>query len=364
MKKIIFMMIALVSMAIGANAQSYANYSGSSKFTDNVSVTFGGGVVTPMEDFFTNGSTTPIVVLGVDKFVNPWLGVGVEGRTSIGVGDNYNPHTAFDYVNVSTYLKLNVLNMIKFNGQRRVFEPVLFGGLGWGHANCSIVDDNYTRLGTNHTAVNARDFMTGRAGAELNFYFNSNKVKGEKSAWSINVTPSVVWGDICNGRLDKRCGYFEVTAGIRYTFKSSNGRRVMDASPVPALVAENAALTKALDEARSTVKTVEVVKEVPSTAAVSTVADVWTVAFEFDSAKLTDAAKATLDAIPTNIVVTVDGFASYEKKSNKKHNDALSAARAAVVADYLTARGVKVAETFGRGADATSARVAIVSLKK
>ena len=364
MKKIIFMMIALVSMAIGANAQSYANYSGSSKFTDNVSVTLGGGVVTPMEDFFTNGSTTPIVVLGVDKFVNPWLGVGVEGRTSIGVGDNYNPHTAFDYVNVSTYLKLNVLNMIKFNGQRRVFEPVLFGGLGWGHANCSIVDDNYTRLGTNHTAVNARDFMTGRAGAELNFYFNSNKVKGEKSAWSINVTPSVVWGDICNGRLDKRCGYFEVTAGVRYTFKSSNGRRVMDASPVPALVAENAALAKALDEARSTVKTVEVVKEVPATNAVSTAADVWTVAFEFDSAKLTDAAKATLDAIPTNIVVTVDGFASYEKKSNKKHNDALSAARAVAVADYLTARGVKVAETVGRGANATSARVAIVSLKK
>lgn len=363
MKKFIFMMIAFVSMAISANAQNYANYSGSSKFTDNVSVSLGGGVVTPMEDFFTNGSTTPIVVLGVDKFINPWLGVGVEGRTSIGVGDNYNPHTTFDYVNVSTYLKLNVLNMIKFNGQRRVFEPVLFGGLGWGHANCSVVDDNYTRLGTNHTAINARDFMTGRAGAELNFYFNSKKVKGEKSGWSINVTPSVVWGDICNGRLDKRCGYFEVTAGVRYTFKSSNGRRVMDASPVPALVAENAALVKALDEARSTVKTVEVVKEVPTTAAVTTVADVWTVAFEFDSAKLTDAAKATLDAIPTNIVVTVDGFASYEKKSNKKHNDALSAARAVVVADYLTARGVKVAETIGRGADATSARVAIVSTK-
>ena len=362
MKKFIFMMIAFVSMAISAKAQNYANYSGSSKFTDNVSVTLGGGVVTPMEDFFTNGSTTPIVVLGVDKFINPWLGVGVEGRTSIGVGDNYNPHTAFDYVNVSTYLKLNVLNMIKFNGQRRVFEPVLFGGLGWGHANCSVVNDNYTRIGTNHTAVNARDFMTGRVGAELNFYFNSKKVKGEKSGWSINVTPSVVWGDICNGRLDKRCGYFEVTAGVRYTFKSSNGRRVMDASPVPALVAENAALAKALDEARSTVKTVEVVKEVPTTNAVST-ADVWTVAFEFDSAKLTDAAKTTLDAIPENIVVTVDGFASYEKKSNKKHNDALSAARAVVVADYLTARGVKVAETVGRGADATSARVAIVSTK-
>ena len=45
------MMIALFSMAIGANAQNYANYSGSSKFTDNVSVTLGGGVVTPMADF-------------------------------------------------------------------------------------------------------------------------------------------------------------------------------------------------------------------------------------------------------------------------------------------------------------------------
>ena len=71
MKKFIFIMIAFVSMAIGANAQTYANYSGSSKLTDNVSVSLGGCVVTPMEDFFNNGSTTPIVVLGVDKFVNP-----------------------------------------------------------------------------------------------------------------------------------------------------------------------------------------------------------------------------------------------------------------------------------------------------
>lgn len=359
------MMIAFVSMAIGAYAQNYTNYSGSSKFTDNVSVTLSGGVVTSMEDFFTNGSTTPIVVLGVDKFINPWLGIGVDGRTSIGVGDNYNPHTAFDYVNVNTYLKLNVLNMIKFNGQRRIFEPVLFGGLGWGHANCSVVNDDYTRIGSNHTAVNARNFMTTRAGAELNFYFNSKKVKGEKSGWSFSVTPSVIWGDICNGRLDNRCGYFEVTAGVRYTFKSSNGRRVMDASPVPALIAEYVSIVKELDEARSTVKTVEVVKEVPvlATAAVATVADVWTVAFEFDSAKLTDAAKSTLDAIPTNIVVTVDGFASYEKKTNKKHNDVLSAARAIVVTEYLTARGVKVADTVGRGANATSGRVAIITVK-
>ena len=70
MKKFIFIMIAFVSMAISANAQNYANYSGSSKFTDNMSVTLGGGVVTHMEDFFNNGSTTPIVDLGVDKIVN------------------------------------------------------------------------------------------------------------------------------------------------------------------------------------------------------------------------------------------------------------------------------------------------------
>ena len=135
MKKFIFMMIAMFTLAISAIAQDTNNYVGSSKFTDNWSVTLQGGVVTPFDHFFKDGSTTPIIVLGADKYINPWLGVGVDARTSIGTCNKYNIHTAFDMVNLNGYVKFNILNAIKFDGTRRLFEPVVYTGLGWGHVN-------------------------------------------------------------------------------------------------------------------------------------------------------------------------------------------------------------------------------------
>ena len=139
MKKFIFMLVATLMLAIGAvNAQEQSNYAGSSKFTDNVSVTLQGGVLTTFNDFYTGHTAmAPIAVLGVDKYINPWFGVGVEGRTLIGTGNGmYNAHTAFDAVNVSGYAKFNILNMFNYNGERKFFEPVVYTGLGWGHQTC------------------------------------------------------------------------------------------------------------------------------------------------------------------------------------------------------------------------------------
>src|SRR5574344_1216128 len=104
MKKFIFMLIAMFTFAIASiNAQTQNDYAGSSKFTDNVSVTLQGGVLTSFNNFYSGHTAmAPIVLVGVDKYVTPWLGFGVEGRTLIGTGHgSYNKYTAFDYVNVS-----------------------------------------------------------------------------------------------------------------------------------------------------------------------------------------------------------------------------------------------------------------------
>lgn len=162
-------------------------------------------------------------MIGADKYVTPWLGFGVEGRTLVGTGHgSYNTYTAFDYVNVSGLAKVNLANAFKFDGTRKFFEPVVYTGLGWGHQTAS--------YGDNHN-----NWMTYRAGAEFNFNL------GEDRAWGIVVNPSVVWNDIDNGKLVKKNGSFEITAGVVYRFKNSNGKcsfakaHLYDAAEVAAL---------------------------------------------------------------------------------------------------------------------------------
>lgn len=346
MKKFIFSLVMMLTMFIGvANAQS--NYASSSHFTDNWSVSLSGGVVTPFNHFFADGSTTPIVVVGVDKYVTPWLGFGIEGRTSIGTGDNFNIHTAFDMVNVSVNGEFNLVNMFAFDGTRRMFEPVVYMGLGWGHVNCS----DYNNVGfLNHTTA-TRNYLTYRAGVEFNFNL------GKEHAWAIVVNPSVVWGNICNGRLDKRCGNFELTAGVVYHFKTSNGThsytkaRLYDAAEVAALNARIAEL-----EARKPVVVNRVVNQ--TIVAPVTPESTYAVSFTQNSAELSDEAKAALDNIPTDVTVNIAGSTSPEGTSRR--NTVLAVERANAVAEYLRSRGVTVNEV--RGGDA--GRVAVITIQK
>ena len=341
MKKFIFMLVATLMLAIGAvNAQEQSNYAGSSKFTDNVSVTLQGGVLTTFNDFYTGHTAmAPIAVLGVDKYINPWFGVGVEGRTLIGTGNGmYNAHTAFDAVNVSGYAKFNILNMFNYNGERKFFEPVVYTGLGWGHQTCSVAE--------------LRNYMTYRAGAEFNFNL------GKDRAWGIVVNPSVVWNDIDNGKLVKKNGSFEITAGVVYRFKNSNGKRSFAKAHLYD-AAEVAALNKKINELESR-KPVVIEKIVEKPVAGSTV---FVAPFKFNSSVLSDKCKSVLDNIAEGTTVVIDAYASSEPKSSAKYNTKLSVKRANAVKKYLESRGVKVTDTAGHGMDDDFGRVAIVTVK-
>lgn len=342
MKKFIFMLVATLMLAIGAvNAQEQSNYAGSSKFTDNVSVTLQGGVLTTFNDFYTGHTAmAPIAVLGVDKYINPWFGVGIEGRTLIGTGNGmYNAHTAFDAVNVSGYAKFNILNMFNYNGERKFFEPVVYTGLGWGHQTCS--------------AAELRNYMTYRAGAEFNFNL------GKEKAWAIVVNPSVVWGDINNGKLVKQNGNFEVTAGVAYHFKTSNGKHSI-AKPRLYDAAEIAALNARINEL---MKRPAVVKEVVKKVSVTTITIVdktHVVVFAQNSSELTPEAKAVLN----NVSGTVNVVASASPEGTFDYNKKLSEKRANAVANYLKGRGVKVNTVTGVGVQGnTSNRIAIVTVE-
>lgn len=348
MKKFIFSFIAIFMMVFSvAVAQNYeqTNYSGSSRFTDNWSVSLQGGVVTPFNDFFKNGSVTPTVVIGLNKEITPWLGFGVEGRTAIGTGKRYNSYTAFDAVNVSGNMRFNVTNLFrKYDGQRHLFEPIVYTGLGWGHSTAS-------------TSV-PRNYMTYRAGTEFNFNIGKDK------EWAVVVNPSVVWGDISNFKLYKSHGNFELTAGVVYRFKNSNGRHhfakahLYDASEVARLMER----IRELENRKPEVITKIVEKEVKVTNEAKTISS-FIVHFSHDSYNLTETAKNILNVIPEGTTVKLDGYSSLEPRSNKNYNVELSRKRTETVKTYLESRGVKVLSSEAHGCNDDFGRVVVVSVE-
>ena len=343
MKKFILIFVAMFTFATSMFAQEQTNYTGSSKFTDNVSVTVQGGVLTSFDNFYSGHTAmAPIALVGVDKYVNPWFGVGVEARTLIGTGNgSYNTKTVFDWVNLSGYAKFNVLNMFNYNGERRTFEPVVYTGLGWGHSTACL-----------HT-----NQATYRAGVELNLNL------GKEKAWGIVFNPSVVWGGMSENKLNKHNGSFEVTAGVVYHFKTSNGTRTF-AKPRLYSQSEIDALNariKELDSRQVAVK--EVIKNVPatnSTASVNVVEKTYIVTFAKSKADLTNAAKANLDKITGTVVIE----ASASPEGTTKFNQKLSEDRANAVKSYLESRGVNVTKATGLGVVGNeSNRIAIVTVQ-
>lgn len=339
MKKFILIFVAMFTFATSMFAQEQTNYTGSSKFTDNVSVTVQGGVLTSFDNFYSGHTAmAPIALVGVDKYVNPWFGVGVEARTLIGTGNgSYNTKTAFDWVNLSGYAKFNVLNMFNYNGERRIFEPVIYTGLGWGHSTACL-----------HT-----NQATYRAGVELNLNL------GKEKAWGIVLNPSVVWGGMTEHKLNKHDGNFEVTAGVVYHFKTSNGTRTF-AKPRLYSQSEIDALNARIKELDSRPVAVKEVINTNSTASINVVEKTYIVTFAKSKADLTNAAKANLDKITGTVVIE----ASASPEGITKFNQKLSEDRANAVKSYLESRGVKVIKATGLGVVGNeSNRIAIVTVQ-
>lgn len=337
MKKFILIFVAMFTFATSMFAQEQTNYTGSSKFTDNVSVTVQGGVLTSFDNFYSGHTAmAPIALVGVDKYVNPWFGVGVEARTLIGTGNgSYNTKTVFDWVNLSGYAKFNVLNMFNYNGERRTFEPVVYTGIGWGHSTACL-----------HT-----NQATYRAGVELNLNL------GKEKAWGIVLNPSVVWGGMSENKLNKHDGSFEVTAGIVYHFKTSNGTRTF-AKPRLYSQSEIDALNARINELNSRPA---VVKEViKNTSVTNVVESTYIVTFAKSKSYLTDEAKKNLDKITGTVVIE----ASASPEGTTEFNQKLSEDRANAVKSYLESRGVKVTKATGLGVVGNeSNRIAIVTVQ-
>lgn len=202
MKKFIAVTVACLTCS-GIYAQRA--YEGAN-LGDNWSIGIHAGVTTPLTHsaFFPNMRAT--WGLGIGKQFTPFFGMGVEAMTSINTTAS---KTAFDNTNVSLLTSVNLSNLFAgYWGTPRLFEIETVAGLGWLH---------YAQNGDGD-----RNSISSKLG--LNFNFNL----GEAKAWTIGIKPALVYDlNACGERnvgFNANRAAWEITAGLKYHFRCSNGK--------------------------------------------------------------------------------------------------------------------------------------------
>lgn len=335
MKKIL-LMLALFSAVVTANAQIATE---NSNAFDNVGVGVTAGVSTPL-DFNSVFPFNTNVGLKITKDITPVIGFQIEGLAVLNDNHFSDLKTVVKATNVGLNGALNLSNFFwGYKGTPRVFEVSTVAGLGWLH--------------TWNTSENS---LTAKTGLDLAFNLGKNKVH------SLVLTPAVYWNlhKIDAIQFNKKGAQLALNLSYIYHLKTSNGTHHFKTYDVGAMNNEINYLHGKLDECeKREPKLVERIVE--KKVAVPTNTE-WFVQFAQKSAELTAEAKATLDKIGENLVVDIIGTSSPE--GDAEFNQRLSEKRAAVVADYLTKRGVKVNSWVGKGVHIGLAtnRLAIVTV--
>lgn len=319
MKKFIFMIMAALCSIMTVSAQSQSNYCGSSKFFDNVSIGVVGGVETNLNDW--NAPQGAVAGIVLNKEISPIFGVTLEGNTNINglrnwASDASHFHCANTFDGLSVYLtpRVNLTNaLLGYKGSPRKFELEAVAGPGYGFLL--------------HQEYNA---LLVKAGLNLNYNVTD--------AWTIALRPAVVYDLNGTGTFNTNHAIGQVTAGIVYHFKTSNGTRsfnkakLYSQSEIDALNAKITDLRSNLEAANKTAKinTIDTVY-VESPSSLGNV-----VSFTLNSAKVDETQMANLDNAVRmlkenpDLKVTLKGYAD-KNTGSATYNKRLSVRRAEAV---------------------------------
>ncbi len=203
MRKFIVLLAFILGGFTIANAQSVVK---GTKLTDNWSVGVNAGAITPLTHGDFLKGMRPAFGVGISKQLTPVFGLGVQGMGYINTSFS---RTAFDASDVSLLGKVNLMNLFAgYTGKPRVFEMEAVAGIGWLHYYVNGDGD--------------QNSWSTRVGLNLNFNL------GESKAWTLGIKPAVVYdmqGDYpgTKSRFNANNAAFELTVGLTYHFKTSNG---------------------------------------------------------------------------------------------------------------------------------------------
>ncbi len=214
MKKI-FTLIVAGAAALSVSAQAVESH----KFLDNWSLGIFGGAATPTVNHAYLGSARGMAGLEIYKKISPVISLGVQSEVLFNTTTN---KTVVDNWLTFGVVKANVSNLfLGYQGKPRFFELEAFGGVG--------INKTYNENGANNPFYSENfTFSSGNtfaAKAGLNFLFNL----GESKAWTLRLSPAITWdaegkGEASPAQLDINSSFVELTAGIAYNFKTSNGQ--------------------------------------------------------------------------------------------------------------------------------------------
>jgi len=341
MKKLLFM-FAIIMGVVSASAQVATE---NAKLFDNTYIGAEFGATTPFsfDKFFP---VNAVAGIKAGKELTPVVGVEVEGQVFF--NDNNVGRWTSTFVkgtNVGLNGTINVSNLVwGYNGTPRFIDVKANVGLGWLH---------YMNAGAND--------LLAKTGVDINFNL------GNKKAHTIAITPVIYW-NLTGGphkiSFNRSLAQIGIIASYVYHFKTSNGTHHFKTYDVGAMISEIDRLNEELAKKPKEVEVIKVVEkqvETPATNAVSVATkngETWIVTFATGSAKLTQEAKFILNQVGNDAIVNVTATASPD--GSAKFNQKLSEKRAKAVADFLTARGVKVNSAEGKGVDPEKGRSAVV----
>lgn len=350
MKKSLLLLASIIGLS-SLNAQTFEQ---TTKFRDNWSVGISGGIVSPLTHsaFFKNARAT--MGVNLNKQFSPIYGLTAENMWSINAFDS---QAAFDATNLSLLHRINLNNVFcKYDGKPDLFEVEAVAGFGWLHIN-----DFYPRSWEGEPILTDANWITSKAGLNLNFNL------GEKKAWTVAVKPAVSWCvtqlDRNNIQFDANQACWEITAGVVYHFKNSNGTHYLvngcsHASEIAALnatigtmEAEAASKDRALQSAQNTISDLEkALKECKNKKPVvqKPVEDLdIVISFRQSSSKIDALQMVNIDRLAKfmkknkDAKVVVKGYASPE--GDKTFNEKLSQKRADAIKNKLV-KDYKIAE--------------------
>lgn len=343
MKKFFSFVVALVAMfAMSMSAQTVE----SSRFIDNTYFRVEGGATAlthPGCLGYEDWGHTIQGVIGAEigKWITPKFGVAFEGDFGIRNGSKlgyfnyeyvgegeYQKAQRFNYITVTGLAKLNMSNIFAGYNPNRKVEFVMATGPMWIH---------------NFPGKNYENDFGVKFKAEVNYNINYRWQINLIPEFNYNLTGLYSYGTYEHPRFDSRNSWYALKLGVTYKI----GKQFTEC-PYRYTQDEMDAMNAQINELRA--RQPEVVEKVVEKVVTKEVnaQTVYVVAFDYGKAELDQAGRDVLNAIPTNVVVDVQGEASYP--GTAEYNQTLSEKRANVVAGYLANRGVKVADAKGVGA--------------
>lgn len=204
----LFTILMLGAAGLSASAQGYEGH----KFFDNWSLGVIGGAVAPTTHHSVFSDARGVAGLELTKGITPVFSVGVQsvaGFNTLGICGSKGAegsYTVVDNVNTTFFGKGNLSNLFfGYTGTPRFFEVEAMAGIGINH---------YFGNGGFNSA-------TSKVG--LNFNFNL----GESKAWTVSLRPAMAWDwdapAVEKAQMNINSSALELTAGVTYHFKSSNG---------------------------------------------------------------------------------------------------------------------------------------------